>query len=359
MSIQATFDIHRDEFSLSVDVEIPEQGITALFVPSGCGKTSLLRALAGLDRYPNSRLSIGETCWQDETNFVATHERELGYVFQEPSLFPHMTVQQNLNYGVSRMKSMQDVSSDRLSRDNVIDLLGLGNLLARHPTTLSGGEQQRVAIARAIVTSPRLLLMDEPLASLDMDRKLEILPYIDALHRDLGIPVIYVSHDRDEVARLADSLVLMGVEGIIALGSIAEMLTRLDLPLAHGSEAEALIEATVSSHDDVYDLTYLKSPLGQVTVPGKTMGVGVGVRVRILARDVSLTLMRQTDTSILNIFAATVDEIVAEGPSQVTVRLSIADSLILARITRKSADLLGLKPGLQVFAQTKSVALLA
>ncbi len=359
MSIKACFDIKRGEFSLNVDVELPEQGITALFGPSGCGKTTLLRAMAGLDRYPTGRLHIGETCWQDENTFVATHERELGYVFQESSLFPHMTVQQNLDYGVSRVKSWHAAPGNGVSSDNVIDLLGLGNLLGRHPTTLSGGEQQRVAIARAILTSPRLLLMDEPLASLDLDRKLEILPYIDALHRDLAMPVIYVSHDRDEVARLADNLLLMSDRGIVVLGRVADMLTRVDLPLAHGSEAEALIEATVSSHDDQYDLICLESPLGPVTVPGKTLAVGDGVRLRILARDVSLTLAHQTDTSILNIFAATVDDIVAEGSSQVTVRLSVADSVILARITRKSADLLGLKPGLQVYAQTKSVALLA
>jgi len=354
MTINARFVSERGSFHLNVDFELPDQGISAVFGPSGCGKTSLLRAIAGLDQ-STGHLQIGEEVWQDQDHFLPTHERALGYVFQEPSLFSHLTVDQNLNYGQSRIPE----SSRKVSSDNVVELLGIGPLLGRYPEMLSGGEQQRVAIARALMTSPRLLLMDEPLASLDYERKLEILPYIDALHRDLEMPVLYVSHDRDEVARLADHLLLMQDGGIVAAGAIGDMLTRVDLPLVQGSEAEAVIEATVSGHDEAFQLTYLESTAGRVTVTGRDVEVGANVRLRILARDVSLTLAHQTDTSILNIFPAIIDDMVPEGVAQMTVRLLVGEAPILARITRKSADNLGLSPGMKIFAQMKSVALLA
>lgn len=354
MTIDARFVSERGTFHLDVDFELPDQGISAVFGPSGCGKTSLLRAIAGLDR-STGHLRIGEEIWQDEKQFLPTHERALGYVFQEPSLFNHLTVDKNLTYGQSRIPA----ASRKVSFDDVVELLGLGSLLGRSPATLSGGEQQRVAIARALMTSPRLLLMDEPLASLDYERKLEILPYIDALHRDLEMPVLYVSHDRDEVARLADHLLLMRAGQIVAAGAIGDMLTRVDLPLVQGSDAEAIIEASVSGHDDEFQLTFLDSAAGSFTVTGRGVDVGADVRLRILAKDVSLTLAHQSDTSILNIFPATIDDMIPEGEAQMTVRLLVGEVPILARITRKSADNLGLSPGMKLFAQMKSIALLA
>lgn len=354
MSIEFRFHIRRGDFSLNVDCVVPNQGVTALFGPSGCGKTSVLRAIAGLDHH-SGYLKVANVNWQDEQHFLPPHQRPIGYVFQEASLFPHLSVRRNLEYGNRRVPS----SKHRIALEQAIELLSISKLLNRKPDTLSGGERQRVAIARALAVSPQLLLMDEPLAALDIESKQEILPYLETLLTDLKLPVIYVSHSPDEVARLTDHMVLMGADGIIASGDISELLTRLDLPLAHGSDAEALIEATVSGHDDEYDLTYLDFAGGHFTVTRKDIPIGSIARLRVAARDVSLTLEHQTGTSILNIFPATVDELVIEGIAQVTVRLLVAGIPLLARVTRKSANVLGLKPGKQVYAQAKSVALLS
>lgn len=352
--IQAAFHIARDAFTLEVDLKVPDRGVTALFGPSGSGKTTLLRAIAGLERHPGGILKVGDTIWQQDNRFVRPHRRPLGYVFQEASLFSHLTVRRNLEYGVKRVP----VTERKVSLDHAVDLLDIGHLLERKPNRLSGGERRRVAIARALAVSPKLLLMDEPLAALDVNRKREIMPYLESLHQSLDIPVIYVSHIPDEVARLADHLVLLEAGRIKASGPIADMLTRLDLSLAHGSDAEALIEATVAAHDDTYHLTFLESDAGRFTVAGEDLPVGKTVRLRIAARDVSLTLAAQSDTSIQNIFPATIAEITPEGSAQVMVRLIVGSVPILARITRKAATELDLKPGKSVYAQVKSVALL-
>lgn len=355
MSIQVRLSLSRQNFHLEVDLAIPARGITALFGPSGCGKTTLLRAIAGLEPQAKGQLQVANTNWQDENSFLPPHRRPLGYVFQEASLFTHLSVQRNLEYGLKRLSATQR----KVSLDTAIGLLGIGQLLDRRPPQLSGGERQRVAIARALAVSPELLLMDEPLAALDVQRKQEILPYLESLHARLNIPVIYVSHSPDEVARLADHLVLMENGGVTASGPISEMLTRVDLPLARGNDAEALIEAEVAAHDETYGLTYLDFPGGRFTVARKDLPTGTQVRLRVIARDVSITLEQQQGTSILNIFPATVDEIVPTSASQVTVRLLAGGVPLLSRITRKSAALLELTPGKTVYAQAKSVALLA
>jgi molybdate transport system ATP-binding protein len=279
----------------------------------------------------------------------------VGYVFQEANLFPHLSVRANLEYGYRRLP----VTARRLGFEQVVNLLGVEVLLPRRVHRLSGGERQRVAIARALLTSPRLLLMDEPLAALDMSSKAEIYPFLEELHTELAIPILYVSHSPDEVARLADHLALMESGRISASGPIAEMLTRSDLPLAHGSEAESIIEAKVVGHDENFHLTQLEFAAGQFTVPRKELAKGQVVRLRILARDVSLTLAQQTDTSILNIFPARVEELIEENPAQMTVRLDAVGVPVLSRITRKSAETLELIPGKEVFVQVKTVALLA
>ncbi|MDH5484674.1 MAG: molybdenum ABC transporter ATP-binding protein [Gammaproteobacteria bacterium] len=355
MSIEARFHLARGDFTLDVSLAIPARGISAIFGPSGCGKTTLLRAIAGLEQCDNGLLKIGEMNWQTAHHFVPTHQRPLGYVFQEPSLFAHLDVQGNLEYGVKRVPATER----KVSISKAIELLGIGHLLQRRSDQLSGGERQRVAIARALAVSPRILLLDEPLAALDQARKQEIMPYLESLHEELEIPVIYVSHSPDEVARLADHLVLMDAGKITASGEIRDMLTRLDLPLAHDSEAGALIEAVVAGHDDDYDLTYLDFPGGRFTVTRKSLPIGHAARLRVAARDVSLTLAHQVDTSILNIFPATIDAITDEQSAQVTVRLLAGGTPVLSRITRKSATLLDLKPGKRVHVQAKSVALLS
>jgi molybdate transport system ATP-binding protein len=355
LNIEARYYLQRDGFTLDVDLCVPMQRITAIFGPSGCGKTTLLRAIAGLESCQRGYFCLGEDVWQDEPHCLPAHRRPLGYVFQEANLFHHLTVRGNLEYGYKRLT----VAARRLAFQQVVDLLGIESLLSRRAHHLSGGERQRVAIARALLTSPRLLLMDEPLAALDVKSKAEIYPFLERLHHELAIPILYVSHSPDEVARLADYLALMESGRIRATGPIAEMLTRSDLSLVHGSEAESIIEARVVGHDEAYHLTNLEFAGGKFTVPGNGLTEGQIVRLRVLARDVSLTLVQQTNTSILNIFPARVEELIEENPAQMTVRLDAAGVKILSRITRKSAQGLELVPGKQVYAQVKSVALLA
>lgn len=354
MTIAARFCIARGDFLLSVEFEAPNRGVSAVFGPSGCGKTTLLRAMAGLDRSAQGYLRVGEDIWQDETQFMPPHRRPLGYVFQEASLLPHLSVRRNLEYGLKRVPQEQR----RVAFDEAVALLGVMPLLQRSPTDLSGGERQRVAIARTLLTSPRLVLMDEPLASLDHKSKSEILPFLQRLHEELDVPVLYVSHSPEEVARLADYLVLLDGGRVRAVGPVADMLTRLDLPLSQGDTAEAIIEAQVASHDEAFQLTYLDFPGGRFTVARNDLPSGRTVRLRVLAKDVSLTLERQSDTSILNIFPARVEALVPEGPAQVTVRLQSKGVPLLCRLTRKSAAALGLERGKRVHAQVKSVALL-
>jgi molybdate transport system ATP-binding protein len=354
MSIEARFTIDRSDFLLDVDLSIPGSGVTAIFGPSGCGKTTLLRAIAGLEHTASGYLKVGEDVWQDNQQFLPPHQRPLGYVFQEPSLFAHLNVQRNIEYGVKRLKNR----AQQVSLERAVELLGIGHLLARKPHQLSGGEQQRVAIARALAVSPALLLLDEPLAALDEARKQEIFPYLESLHRDLDIPVLYVSHSRQEVARLADHMVLLTAGRVRAIGLVAELFTRLDLPLAHAPDSETVIEAVVSERDDTYGINYLEFSGGRFAVAGKPLPAGETVRLQIMARDVSLTLEPQHNTSILNIFPAVVAEIVDEETAQVTVQLQVGSASLLSRITRKSVVSLELKPGTLVYAQVKSVALL-
>jgi molybdate transport system ATP-binding protein len=355
MNIEAHYFIERGDFTLDAAFAAPARGVTALFGPSGCGKTTLLRAIAGLEHCPGGSLSVSGEVWQDEHSFLPPHRRPVGYVFQEASLFPHLSVRRNLEYGLKRVPDAEQ----RVAFDQAAALLGVESLLERPVTGLSGGERQRVAITRALLTSPRLLLMDEPLTALDRDSKSEILPFLERLHEELAIPVLYVSHASDEVGRLADHLVLMDSGRVLASGPIGEMLTRLDLPLAQSSDAEALIEARVTGHDENFELTYLDFPGGRFTVTGKELPVGQPVRLRVLARDVSLTLEHQSGTSILNIFPARVEALAEEKPSRVIVQLKAAGVPLLSRITRKSAMALKLRPGKQIYVQVKSVALVA
>lgn len=355
MTIEARFQIQHQDFALDVDLKFPSTGITAIFGHSGCGKTTLLRAIAGLERSQQGFLKVGDQVWQDGNYFVPPEKRSVGYVFQEASLFSHLNVKKNLEYGLKRVPE----NESKISLEQAIELLDIHHLLNRHSTQLSGGERQRVAIARALATSPGILLMDEPLSALDLIRKQEIMPYLESLHDELKIPVLYVSHSTGEVARLADHIVLLENGHVSGSGHIDEMLTRLDLPLAHGDKAATLIHAKVAGHDDEFNLTYLSFPGGQFSVAHKDLPVNHAVRLRVIARDVSLTLEPQSHTSILNIFPATVEAMTDEGVAQVMVRLLIEGIPMLSRITRKSASLLGLHPGKTVYAQVKTVALLS
>ena len=356
MSIQARFKIAYPGFALDADLALPGHGITALFGPSGSGKTTLLRAIAGLERVPGGCLEVNGETWQNETTFLPTHSRPLGYVFQEASLFSHLSVCSNLEYGMKRIPA----AARRVAMDHAIDLLGIAHLLERKPGSLSGGERQRIALARALVTSPSLLLMDEPMAALDLARKQEILPYLEKLHDELEIPVLYVSHSPDEVARLADYLVVLDAGHIVAQGPLTDTLTRLDLPIKLGEDASAVLEGVVAERDAQWRLARVHCSDGDFWVRDGGHPVGHAVRIRILARDVSIALHHAGDTSILNILPAEVAEIRDDAHSaQALVKLSLGTSNVLARITRRSVQGLGLAPGKRVFAQIKAVALIA
>ncbi len=372
-TLKIRLSLRREGFELGVDLSLPGTGVTALYGPSGSGKTTCLRLIAGLvpaksqgkhrdtapsgAANPGNLVTINGEVWQDETRevFVAPHARSVGYVFQEASLFDHLTVAQNLRFGQARVPLHQR----RVSLEQAVALLGIGHLQNRAPHSLSGGERQRVAIARALATSPKILLMDEPLAALDARRKAEVLPYLQQLHGELNIPVIYVSHSPDEVARLADHLVLIDGGRVLASGPTVDLMTRLDLSMAHGDAAGAVIHATIVSHDPPYHLSQARFPGGEITIPKQNIALGQPVRIRVQARDVSLTLQRQSGTSIQNIVAARVRDVSPDGPGQVMVQLDASGSALLARITARSADLLKLQPGLQLFAQVKGVAILA
>jgi molybdate transport system ATP-binding protein len=354
MTIAVRFNIQRGEFALNIDTVIPETGVTAIFGPSGSGKTTLLRAIAGLEHADNGYLKVGDALWQGNGVFLPTHQRKIGYVFQEPSLFSHLTVQGNINYGVARAK---DESSAAVLQQ-AIDLLGIEHLLKRMPWQLSGGEQQRVAIARALAANPSMLLLDEPLAALGDDQKADILPYLESVYQQLDIPVLYVSHSRNEVARLADHMLLLDNGEIKASGKMSEIFTALDLPMAHQSRAESIIKASVSHYDEEFGLASVAFLGGQLSVAAEPLIVGSKVRLQVLARDVSITLEPQKNTSILNIIPVTIDAIVKESKSQMTVRLIADETALLSRITCKSAYNLNLKEGDKVYAQVKTAALL-
>ncbi len=351
--------LQRGNFKLQLDLRLPGQGITAFFGASGSGKTSALRVIAGLEPHALGRIQVGDALWQDSSTgqFVPTHQRAVGYVFQEAGLFDHLSVEGNLRFGFDRTPPAQRQRSWAQVLQ-LLDLLGLGPLLQRWPRALSGGERQRVAIARAVAASPCLLLMDEPLAALDAPRKAEILPYLERASRELQLPVIYVSHALDEVARLADHMVYLKDGQVLADGQTASLLTRTDLPLAHGEGAGAVLACTIEAHDEADQLTLTRFSGGALTVPRQKSAPGTPLKVRVQARDVSLTLEQQAGTSILNILPATVLSITEDSQGQAMVVLQLGSERLLAKVTHRSARVLALAPGKAVWAQVKGVAVL-
>ncbi|MEE8533206.1 MAG: molybdenum ABC transporter ATP-binding protein [Alphaproteobacteria bacterium] len=355
-------DIRRriGDFALDVSFACDGGGVIALFGRSGAGKTMLVDLLAGLARPDEGRITIaGRTLFDSSAGIdVAPEHRRLGYVFQDARLFPHLSVRGNLRYGMRRGND----GRSRAEFDRIVGLLGLEALLARRPQRLSGGERQRVAIGRALLASPELLLMDEPLASLDAPRKDEILAFIERLRDELAIPIVYVSHIMDEVIRLADEMVVLSDGKIAATGPIEEVTSRLDLrPLTGRHEAGAVLAARVEGHDERFDLTHLAFAGGRLCVSRLDLPAGAALRVRIRARDVSLALDPPQRSSVLNVFHGSVVDVGAEPGPQVDVLLDVGTpgnkAPLWARITRKSLTDLGLAPGTEVYALVKSVAL--
>jgi molybdate transport system ATP-binding protein len=339
-------------FLLDVDVSLPDRGITAVFGPSGCGKTTLLRCIAGLEPETRGRVAIGQRVWQDDSRFLAPHRRRAGYVFQDGALFSHLDVRGNLAFGMKRR------SGDPAALEEIAILLGLEPLLDREVAGLSGGERQRVALARALLAGPDLLLLDEPLAALDQKSRHAIYPYLERVGAETAIPFLYVTHILDEAARLADHLVLMEHGRAVHSGPLAELLTSHDPGLAHGGNAGCVVFATVESLDEEYHLARLAFPGGFLFIPDPGLPPGRKIRVRIHARDVSLALNAPGGSSILNIVPATVLELIPDAPARVLVRLAVGPTVMLAAVTQRSAAALSLRPGLELFAQVKSVALL-
>lgn len=346
-------------FALEAAFTAPSTGITALFGPSGCGKTTVLRCIAGLRRLAGS-CSIDGEVWQDGTVFRPTHRRAIGYVFQEASLFAHLSVRKNLVYGAPNNGA--SAGGGQIGFDEVAELLGLAPLLDRAPANLSGGERQRVAIGRALLSQPKLLLMDEPLAALDRATKSEILPFLERLHDRLSLPVIYVSHDMGEVERLADHLVLMQAGRVIASGALGELQSDPALPLAGGAEAAVSLDAVVESYDEAYGLAGLLVDGALFQVPAPAAAIGTRRRLRVGASDVSFALSQPEASTILNVMPV---RLLAATPVSAQEFIVVAGlghagrgARLLARITRRSWDALDLAVGMDVYAQVKSVALL-
>ena len=353
---QVRVNLARVDFRLNVDLALPPRGITAVFGASGSGKTTLLRCVAGLERAGDALVRIAGAVWQDDAQrvFMPTWRRSLGYVFQEASLFDHLDVRGNLHYGLRRARGAQQT----IALEAAIELLGIGALLGRRTQQLSGGERQRVAIARALATQPRLLLLDEPLASLDLARRREILPWLERLRDELHIPMLYVTHSADEVARLADTLVVLERGRVAASGPVATVLAGIAAPLLLGDDAAAVLNATVGERDERWHLARVDFSGGSLWLRDSGAGIGRRVRLRVLARDVSLAPEEPRATSIQNLLPGVVRAIAADShPSQALVQLACGDSLLLSRITARAVDVLGLQPGMPVWLQVKSVAL--
>ncbi len=355
MSVSVDIRLDKGGFDLQTTFDAPATGFTSIFGPSGCGKTTLLRVIAGLEPDAVGRVSVAGEVWQDASRRLPSHRRRVGFVFQQPVLFGHLDVRANLDYALRRCRT----DGAGLSFDQVVELLGLGTLLSRRAPGLSGGERQRAAIAQALLSNPRLLLMDEPLSALDQVSRSVLLPYLDQMQRELAIPVLYVSHALDEVARLTEHMVLMEEGRVVTGGDINALLTRLDLPMAHGRNAEAVIRASVHVQDDIDQLTELQFSGGRLWVPRVDLPAGTMVRLRVRARDVSLALQPVSGTSVLNHLPVVVAEIDDDGPAQVMVSLRAGDQILLTRVTRRSQRLLDIAPGRALYAQVKSVALIA
>jgi molybdate transport system ATP-binding protein len=333
-NIDLQHSVHKDGFHLEVDTSIPATGITGVFGESGSGKTTLLRCIAGLESPRKASLPV--------------HRRRIGYVFQEPQLFAHLSVRKNIEFGMRRADVSVDVSVDEIAR-----LLEVEKLLDRSVSSLSGGEAQRVSIARVLCQSPRLILMDEPLSALDERRRNEVLPYLDRLHAESSVPIIYVSHNIDEICRLSDHLLVLDDGKIVAEGELQDTLARIDLPQLGGRNTGAVIEATQTRHDEEFDLTLFGFAGGEIWVAGRHESNKV--RLRISASDVSLCRVAVESTTILNTLPAVIEATAAESASTVLVRLRLGEQALVARITKRSLQHLELRVGDEVFAQNKSV----
>ena len=354
-SLHLQLKLDRSTFSLEVDVNIPLEGVSVICGESGAGKTTLLRCIAGLEK-AEGKIQMNGVLWQDTQNHVVvpTSKRAIGYVFQEAGIFPHLTVRQNIEFGWKR----NHTKHKKIQWDDVIHWLKLAPLLDHTSTTLSSGQKQRVAIARALLTSPQILLLDEPLASLDFRGKLEILDYLLLLHQKLSIPIVYVSHSFEEVSHIADYMLVMKDGKISESGTFPQILSSLSLPWSVASFAGAVIETTVQSHDSQHHLTYLQMGEEQFTVVRQHFEVGTTIRIRIPATSISLTLQKHEDSSMVNIFSGTILRWSEYQQSEYIVHLQVQQLILFALITKEALDRLDLRLHQSVFVQVNHVILL-
>ena len=357
MSISVTIEHRLPEFAIDVDCEFAGDGISALFGPSGAGKSTIINAIAGLLRPDRGRIAIDGVCLTDTSAgvFVPPRQRRIGYVFQEPRLFPHLSVEKNLRFGWRR--APERASEDEISA--LIDLLGIADIRTRRPHALSGGEKQRVALARALLSNPRLLLLDEPLAALDHKRRDEILPYLERIRSEQQLPIIYVSHSIDEVTRLADTVHIVDAGRIVASGSIEDVFSRIDLyPVTGRFEAGTVIDGVIDQHDDGFHLTRIRCGDEQMVVPKIDGREGDKVRIRVRARDIIVSRERPADISANNVIAGTVSAIRHDDGAFSDVQIQCGNSMrLIARITRQSAERLALADNIPVYAVIKSVTI--
>jgi molybdate transport system ATP-binding protein len=354
MKLKANFKLSFSSFNLDAHFTLPSRGITAIFGESGSGKSTILRCIAGLEK-ANGSLRLDETIWQDDQQniFLPAYQRAVGYVFQDARLFPHLSVIENLRFGYQRQSS----TKFPFSESELINLLGLNSLLQRNPRALSGGEKQRVAIGRALMNSPDILLMDEPLSALDEKRKQEILPYLETLHHQLDIPILYVTHTWEEIIQLADHLILIKGGRVTHSGELKDLIVDVNTELVHRKDAGSILQVRVLQHDNYYQLTTLSFDGGQLQVPKIDKPLGEALRIKITAKDVSLTLNKTAHTSILNIIEAKVVDITSINSSTVVIKLQAGSNYLLSHITHKSCDILQLEKGKQLYAQVKGIAL--
>ena len=344
-------------FQLQLACDIATRGVTAIYGPSGSGKSTLLDCIAGLrDPAAGSSLRFGDSDWL--AGATPPWQRRVGYVFQDARLFPHLDVRENLLYGAARNAGMGEAVQDTITLEDVCGWLSLSDLLDKMPERLSAGQGQRVAIGRALLSNPRLLLLDEPLANLDQLARQQCLAYLRRAADALHLPMLYVSHDIEEVSNIADHVLLLAEGKLVDQGPLVELSCRLDTRLSHEEQAAAILSATVSAHDQQFGLSQLQVDGQALFVNLIDNAPGEARRVRIPARDVSICRERPTDTSILNIFSTRVDAIENSQDSRLLVRLALGEQFLLARITRKSVNELSLKVGDEVFAQVKSTALI-
>lgn len=344
----------RDGFALEAAFAMPETGVTALFGPSGCGKSTILAAVAGLLRPDAGRIALGGAVLLDTARgvFVPPEARRCGVVFQDARLFPHLSVEGNLRYGLRR--APREAAGPAF--DEVVDLLGLAPLLARRPAGLSGGERQRAALGRALLSRPRLLLMDEPLAALDTPRRAEVLPFLARLRDAARLPILYVTHALDEVDALADTLVLLEAGRVRAAGPLDALTARTDLPLARRRDGGVVLACAVLDHDAARGLSRLGFAGGAFVVPLRDDPPGTRLRLRLRARDVAVATRPPEGLSINNALPCTLIEVVPAGvPHEAFLRLDLNGTVLLSRVMQDTVARLGLVPGMAVFALVKAV----